>query len=90
MVIEDIANHTCLSPSTISHTFKEQTGVSVHRYIIKKKMVLAKNLIKNNVSFNEIYERCGFNDYTSFFRCFKKEYGITPKDYRNSLVNIAR
>ncbi len=87
LVIDDIANYTCLSPSTISHTFKEQTGISVHRYIIKKKMVLAKNLIKDNIPFNEVFERCGFNDYTSFFRCFKKEYGITPKDYRNSLFN---
>jgi YesN/AraC family two-component response regulator len=42
LVIEDIANYTCLSPSTISHTFKEQTGISVHRYIIKKKWFLPK------------------------------------------------
>lgn len=84
LTIEDIANHLNISSSTISHTFKEQTGISIYKYITKKKMILAKMLIKENYSFNEIYQLCGFNDYTSFFRCFKKEFNITPKEFKNA------
>lgn len=90
LTIDDIANHLNLSPSTISHTFKEQTGMSIYKYITKKKMILAKKLIKENYSFNEIYQLCGFNDYTSFFRCFKKEFNITPKDFKNAHFLISK
>ena len=80
--IEDVARITNVSASTISHTFKNTTGTSLHRYIIKKRLIEAKKLIRNNVDFINIYSMCGFNDYSSFFRTFKKEYGITPKEYK--------
>ena len=37
-----------VSSSTISHTFKNHTGMSIYRFIIKKRMILAKKLIKEN------------------------------------------
>ena len=80
--IDDIARVTNVSASTVSHTFKNTTGTSLHRYIIKKRLIEAKKLIRNNVDFVSIYSMCGFNDYSSFFRTFKKEYGITPKEYK--------
>ena len=81
-LIEDIAKNANVSASTISHTFKDITGISIYRYITKKRMILAKQLIKKQYTFNEIYSICGFNDYTSFFRAFKREYGITPKEFQ--------
>lgn len=87
-VIEDIAKFVEVSPSTLSHTFKDQTGISIYRYITKKRMVLAKKLIKENINFNNIYTMCGYNDYTSFFRAFKKEYNATPKDFYNNYAII--
>ena len=82
--IEDISLSLNVSPSTISHTFKEQTGMSIYRFITKKRMILAKKLIRENFSLKNIYQLCGFNDYTSFFRCFKKEFNTTPKDFKNA------
>lgn len=81
--IDDIANHINVSSSTISHTFKSHTGISIYRFITKKRMILAKKMIKENVNLSEIYQQCGFNDYTSFFRSFKKEFNLTPKEFKN-------
>ena len=58
------------------------------QYLTKKRLVLAKNLLRKGIPIHNIYQECGFQDYTSFFRTFKKEYGITPKlflsQYKNS------
>ena len=43
----------------------------------------AKELLKTGDPIISIYNKCGFQDYTSFFRAFKKEYGITPKEFQN-------
>ena len=88
--IDDIANYLNVSPSTVSHTFKAQTGISIYKYITKKRMILAKTLIKEKLTFNEIYSLCGFNDYTSFFRAFKKEFNTTPKDFQTSYTNLIK
>lgn len=85
IVIEDIAKYLALSTSRISHIFKKETGISILKYINKKRMILAKELIKKGETFINIASQCGFQDYTSFFRTFKKEFGITPGDYSKKI-----
>ena len=81
ITLNDISNHTSLSISRIAHLFKEKTGITIIQYITKKRLVLAKNLLRKGMPINDIYQECGFQDYTSFFRTFKKEYSITPKQF---------
>lgn len=64
-----------------AHVFKEMTNTSPHRYILKKRLVLSKQLIERGDAAIDVYEKCGFSDYTHFFRAFKNEYGITPKQF---------
>ncbi len=64
-----------------AHIFKEMTNTPPHRYILKKRLVLAKQLLEQGISVTDVYSRCGFSDYTNFFRAFKNEFGITPKQY---------
>ena len=77
----DVANHLSLSVSRITHLFKDITGLSIMNYIIKKRLVLAQNLLKNGVHIKDVYLQCGFPDEASFFRYFKQEFNITPKKY---------
>ena len=35
----------------------------------------------------EVYHHCGFGDYSNFFKVFKREYGLTPKQYYNQVIN---
>ena len=82
--IQSIAKNFSLSSSRIAHLFKEETGLSIHQFIIKKRLIHAKEFIRNGEHINIVYALCGFNDNTSFFRAFKKEFDITPKKYYQS------
>jgi AraC-like DNA-binding protein len=65
----------------LSHLFKKETNTTPHQYILKKRLLLSKRYIEEGSPIREVYQKSGFADYTHFFRAFKQEYGITPKDY---------
>lgn len=67
----------------IAHVFKENLGMSIHQYITKKRLILCREAILGNMSITQAYQTFGFGDYSSFYRAFKKEYGISPKDFRD-------
>ena len=69
----------------LSHVFKNATNTSIHRFIYIKRLILSKQLIEKNVPICEVYLKCGFNDYSNFFRAFKQEFGLTPKQYLHSI-----
>jgi len=68
--------------------FKKHTGNSLHHYIIYKRMSLAKKLILENKSFNEVSELCGYQNYSNFVRIFKQTVGSTPSNYKKSHTSI--
>ncbi|WP_297133303.1 AraC family transcriptional regulator [Terrisporobacter sp.] len=82
--IDSIASKFFISKYYLMRKFKAQTGSSIHSYIIKKRLILSKNLIHEGYPMSEVSIKCGFNDYSSFVRAFKKVYGVSPKNYLNS------
>lgn len=79
--IEDLSELFYISKFHLLREFKKFTGTTIHKFIIQKKLILSKELILAGNPITSVYSQCGFGDYSNFFRAFKNEYGVTPKQF---------
>ena len=77
-----LAEHFYLSVSQFNRVFRQATGASPWDYVIKKRLTIAKELIRNGISAQEAAERCGFGDYSVFYRAYIRNFGYPPKHSR--------
>lgn len=70
----------------LSHLFVEKKGISYSCYLRQIRMQNAGKLLENRkLSITEVASMSGYNDTSQFIRVFKKDYGMTPKKYRDSM-----
>lgn len=86
--IDTIASEFFISKYYLMRKFKNQIGSSIHNYVVQKRLILARSLISNGLSMSSVCSRCGFNDYSSFVRAFKKVYGVSPSNYNPTIHNF--
>jgi AraC family transcriptional regulator len=80
-----IASSVGMSFSYFSKLFKGSTGVTVHQYVLQRRMENAKRLLaRSNLSIIEIVYQVGFRTQNHFHNLFRKYTGMTPKAYRMS------
>lgn len=80
-----IADHFGINQAFLSTTYKKQYKSSISSYIQTLRLSHAEELLKHtDASIRDIYTRCGFSSAETFYRNFKKEFGITPNKIRNS------
>lgn len=85
--IHKVANHLHISPSYLSLIFKKNTEVTFLKYIVSIRLEAAKDLLVNSdLKTTEIAERIGYPDINYFSYFFKKNFGISPREYRNNIV----
>ncbi len=80
ITLEDIAARFFVSKYHLCRMFKKATGLTLHKYITQKRISLAKTYISEGINITSAVMYAGFNNYSSFYRAYIKEYGITPKD----------
>lgn len=85
IILSDIINQFHVSKSNINKLFQDTLGCSFHEYVIQTRLDEAKNLLQKNENLDTIAEMVGFGDYSNFYRTFKKEYNMTPSEYRTNL-----
>lgn len=81
--IEELAQKFYLSRYYLMHKFKEETGYTIHSYINQKKLIMAAERIREGQDINKAAYDCGFTDYSTFLRAFKKMFNKSPKDFIN-------
>ena len=82
ITLEETARYLYVSESTVRQVFRRKMGISFHRCVTQRRLIAAKTLILDGVSLEAVGEQVGFADYSSFYRAFRQEYGISPRQYR--------
>ncbi len=80
--VQSLCHHFSYSVAYISAQFSKQMGLPLKQFIITKKIALAKQLLAESLSVTQVYERCGFGDYSNFIRTFKKTVGVSPLQWQ--------
>lgn len=74
----EIASHFYLCESQINRVFKKATGAPLWEYITAKRLIWAREQITGGTPAYIAASQCGFNDYSNFYRAYRKRYKISP------------
>ncbi|MDO5134546.1 MAG: AraC family transcriptional regulator [Eubacteriales bacterium] len=74
-----------ISKSTVSQLFRRHLNISFYQYLTQRRLIAAKERILQGCPFDQVALEIGFSDYSTFFRAFRREYGISPSQYRKML-----
>ena len=76
--VEDISSALFITKSHLQHMFSKHLGKTPKRYVTEKRLMLARREIAQGARPAEVYARYGFAEYSSFFRAYKKAFGVAP------------
>ncbi len=84
--IEKIAGALHISQAQVSRVFKKSLGTSVYEYVLTKRLIMFNKRVATAKNVQELARECGFHDYSSFYRLYKKRFGISPTEYLKNKV----
>lgn len=86
--LDSIARKFFVSKFHLERIFRKQMSITVHSYIIQRRLTLARQKLYNGDSPTKIYKSCGFSNYATFYRAFQKMYHVTPKEFSDQASTI--
>ena len=86
ITLAETARRFYVSESTIGQTFQKKMHVSFYHYVTQRRLIAAKSMIMEEANLDILSEKVGFSDYSTFYRAFKKEFGISPREYRKLIA----
>lgn len=76
--IDELAARFYISKFHMMRRFREETGYTVHSYMAEKRLLLARQLLKEGKAVTEVCEQVGYQDYSTFARAYRKMFGNSP------------
>ena len=86
--VQELSDALHLNRSALSKKLNAETGLPTAQFIRNYRLDIARKMIVDNVAnrnITEIAYRVGFNDPKYFTRCFTKQYGTSPSQYKESM-----
>ena len=78
--IDFLAETFYLSRDHLMHAFKEETGYTIGNYLSTKRLLLARDRIRQGEPITNVCYECGFRNYSTFSRAYKKNFGCSPRE----------
>ena len=86
VTVEEVSEKFYLSRFHLMRRFKEETGTTIHSYILERRLLMARDMIRKGLSTTEACYRCGFQSYATFARAYGKFFGTTPTGRRQQVA----
>lgn len=80
--LSDMAHQLNVCRSTLVQNFRQIIGISPYAYVLQKKLETAQKMIMQGVSPVQTARQIGFDNYSSFFRAFRKRYHMSPSEWK--------
>jgi transcriptional regulator GlxA family with amidase domain len=81
--LADLAGHLAVSERTVNRRFKQAIGEAPLRYLQSLRIEVAKRLLESeDLNVNSVSERVGYGDLSTFRQLFKRETGLSPREYQ--------
>jgi len=85
VTLDEICARFLQNKSYLIFRFRQEFGITPHRYLLRKKMEAAEDLLlTSTISVREMSELLGFASPQYFSSAFRREVGMTPSEYRSS------
>ena len=78
--ISEVSEHLFITESYLIQLFKRELHQTPKRYINSKRLLLAQTMLRRGERPTDVYARCGFSDYTVFYRSYKNFFGKPPSE----------
>ena len=78
LTIDELAARFYISKYHMLRRFRGETGYTIHNYITEKRLLLAQQLLEQGLPLGETALRCGYQEYSTFSRAYKKQFGHSP------------
>lgn len=79
LYLDDIANHCKVSKLALSIEFKDKVGITIMHYVAAKRAIATNEAIANGMKKGDAAKKFGYNDYSTFYRGYKKLQSINNK-----------
>ena len=87
ITLEETADHFWISTTTLSTLFSKRMGISFYQYVLKRRLREARDQMAQGIPIETAAAKVGFSDYSAFYRAFRREYGLSPRQYRRNSVS---
>lgn len=88
--VQELAEQFYISSSQFGRIFKAATGAPPWEYIMRKRLHAAKEKIREGMPAYQAAERCGFGDYSAFYRAYLRYFGYAPTQDIKGNVGVSR
>jgi AraC-like DNA-binding protein len=82
LTLADLARESGVSRFQLLRAFARELGMTPHAYIMQRRVALARRLLLEGMTLTEVAVSCGFYDQSHLNRCFVRQFGVTPRRYR--------